>query len=379
MKIDWKSCFKIGISIFILYLCIYFLPNALNLIKIVASAVMPVVLGIVVAYIVNILMGFYERHYFPKSKKQILVKSRRPVCMVAAYLTFFGAVAIIIALMVPQLVECIKVLIAKFPSAYSNVIARLEEWHIFTDDLLAQLKNIDWKSRLDQIISMVGSGLGSAVDIVVGTVSSVISGTVTGVLAFVFSIYVLFSKETLKNQCERLFKWIMGKRRYGKFMHVVAIGNDCFRRYIVGQCIEAVILGVLCAVGMMILGLPYPTMIGALIAFTALVPVAGAYIGGGLGAFMIFTESPIKALIFIVFLVILQQLEGNLIYPRVVGSSMGLPGIWVLAAVTVGGSLMGVLGMLLSVPIAAIIYRLLKEAVSDDEKQEKKKIFKKTA
>ena len=149
-----------------------------------------------------------------------------------------------------------------------------------------------------------------------------------------------------------------------KIKYVLSILNDCFRRYIIGQCTEAVILGVLCTVGMLILGLPYATMIGAFIAFTALIPIAGAYIGAGVGAFMIVMVSPIKALVFLIFIVVLQQLEGNLIYPRVVGSSIGLPGIWVLAAITIGGGVMGVGGMLLGVPIAATIYRIIKNDVN---------------
>ena len=140
--------------------------------------------------------------------------------------------------------------------------------------------------------------------------------------------------------------------------------DDCFRRYIIGQCTEAVILGILCALGMLLLGLPYAPMISSLIAFTALIPIAGAYIGGGIGAIIIFSVSPIKALIFIVFLFILQQLEGNLIYPRVVGTSIGLPGLWVLAAITIGGGIAGVIGMLVSVPIAATAYRILRESVN---------------
>ena len=152
--------------------------------------------------------------------------------------------------------------------------------------------------------------------------------------------------------------------------------NDCFHSYIVGQCTEAVILGLLCTFGMLIFRLPYATMIGALIAFTALIPIAGAYIGAFVGAFMIIMVSPFKALIFLIFIVILQQIEGNLIYPKVVGSSIGLPGIWVLAAVTVGGGIMGIMGMLLGVPLAACVYRLLREdvnRVSEAEEKEKEK------
>ena len=198
----------------------------------------------------------------------------------------------------------------------------------------------------------------------VGTISSVFGGIVTLLIAFIFAIYILSGKEKIGRQYHKLMK------RYGKpgvvekINHVLSTMNDCFRKYIIGQCTEAVILGGLCTVGMLLLGLPYATMTGAVIALTALIPVAGAYIGGEIGAFMIFTVSPVKAIIFIVFLVILQQIEGNIIYPRVVGSSIGLPGIWVLAAVTIGGGVMEIGGMLLGVPHAATVYRLLGEDVN---------------
>ena len=153
-----------------------------------------------------------------------------------------------------------------------------------------------------------------------------------------------------------------------RLLYGLRIFNESFRGYIVGQCTEAVILGVLCVVGMLIFRFPYAGMIGSLVGFTALIPVAGAYIGAAVGAVMILTQSPLKALLFGVFLVILQQLEGNLIYPRVVGRSIGLPALWVLAAVTVGGSLMGIPGMLLGVPITAALYRLIREDMSRRER-----------
>ena len=162
-------------------------------------------------------------------------------------------------------------------------------------------------------------------------------------------------------------KHVMKEERYQKTLHVLSVMNDCFRRYTIGQCTEAVILGVLCTLGMWLLQLPYAAMIGALVAFTALIPVAGAYIGAGVGAIMIITVSPIKALIFLIFIVVLQQLEGNLIYPKVVGNSIGLPAIWVLAAVTVGGGVLGIPGMLLGVPLAATLYRLLREKLAQKE------------
>ena len=194
--------------------------------------------------------------------------------------------------------------------------------------------------------------------------SSVFSTVVTLLVGVVFSIYLLIGKEKLGGQFQKLFAKYLPEKVIKKFYYVADILNQSFHSFIVGQCTEAVILGLLCMGGMFLLRLPYAAMIGCLVGFTALIPIAGAYIGAIVGAFMIFTVSPVKAIIFIAYLVILQQLEGNLIYPRVVGSSIGLPGVWVLAAVTIGGGVMGVSGMLLGVPIAATVYQLLKNDVT---------------
>jgi predicted PurR-regulated permease PerM len=225
--------------------------------------------------------------------------------------------------------------------------------------MLNSLTNIDWQSRLADVFSMLTSSMGNVAKLV----SNVFSGIITGLLSVIFSIYLLLSKDMLKKQAGMLFEAITTQKLRSKIKYVYQTFDDCFRKYISGQCIEAVILGALCTVGMLILRLPYAAMIGAFVAFTALIPVAGAYIGAAVGAFMILTVSPMKALIFLVFIVILQQLEGNLIYPRVVGSSIGLPAIWVLAAVTVGGGIMGVVGMLLGVPVAAALYKLIGKSV----------------
>lgn len=364
MKVTWKSCLKVGVSIFLLYLCIYYWPSVSNLFVVLLSAAAPLLIGCAIAYVVNILMSFYERHYFPKSEKKGVRKSCRPVCMLAAFITVIAIIVLVIILIVPQLVSCVQLLVAKVTDSIPAVVAYLDELDIFSEDLIASLNSIDWNARIQQLISVLGSGIGSAVNVVISAVSSVISGVVTAFLAIIFSIYLLLGRNKLSNQCSRLMNRYMRKSWYDKTMHVLSVLNDSFHRYIVGQCTEAVILGALCTLGMWILRLPYAAMIGALIAFTALIPVAGAYIGGGIGAFMILTESPIKAVIFLVFLIILQQVEGNLIYPRVVGSSLGLPALWVLAAVTIGGGLMGIAGMLLGVPIASAVYRLIREGVN---------------
>lgn len=361
MKVEWKSCFRIGVSIFLLYLCIQYWPSAMGFISTILGAAAPLIIGCAIAYVVNILMSFYEKYYFSKSNKAFVKKSRRPVCMLAAIITLLAVMIAVITLVVPQLTECVQLIFAALPNAITSIVKSLDKTNLLPENIMQSLTSIDWQSTIEKVINVVTSGVGDVMDILIKSVSSVFSGIVTAFLSIIFSIYILLDRDTLGKQCTRVMKHYLKSNWCDKIFYVLSVLNDCFRRYIIGQCTEAVILGVLCSLGMLLLQLPYATMIGALIAFTALIPVAGGYIGGGIGALMIFSVSPMQALVFIIYLVILQQLEGNLVYPRVVGSSLGLPAIWVLAAVTVGGGMMGIAGMLFGVPIAAALYRLLKE------------------
>lgn len=370
--ITWKNCFKIGVSALVLYLCIRFSGVVLGFVGLILAALAPVVIGGVIAYLINILMSFYERHYFPRlSHKKFVAKSRRAVCMPAAILTLLAIIALIFGLVIPELIECIRVFIKVIPPFIEGLLKNDVVNRVIPEIMIERLDSVNWQTLIEKGIGILTQGVGGAVDVVFSTIMSIASGLVTGFLSVIFAIYLLVSKEKLQAQGQRLLSVYVRERWYVKIMHLLEVVNDSFRKYIVGQCIEAVILGVLCMLGMMILRLPYAAMIGTLVGFTALIPVAGAYIGAGVGAVMILTVSPIKALIFLVFLIVLQQLEGNLIYPRVVGNSLGLPAIWVLAAITVGGSVFGVAGMLIGVPITSAIYRLIREDVTKREKAAK--------
>lgn len=361
MKIEWKTCFRIGVSIFLLFLCVHYWNTAAGLFLLVFRAAAPLLTGCVIAYLVNILMSFYERFYFPGKDTGKEAKSRRAVCMSAAFLTLFAAVALLGKMVVPELISCIQLLGVKISEAIRQYGTNSMTSAFLPEDLIESLSSMDWEKSFEQITKFLFSGVGGAVGTMTNMVSSIFSGIVTWLVGLIFSVYLLSGKERLQRQCIRFLKSYVPSEWNGRFMYVCAVLNDSFHRYIVGQCVEAVILGSLCAAGMFVLRMPYAVMIGTLVGFTALIPVAGAYIGAGVGAFMILTVSPVKAVLFLIFIVILQQIEGNVIYPRVVGSSVGLPGIWVLAAVTVGGGLSGVFGMLLGVPIAAALYRMLRE------------------
>lgn len=368
MNIEWKSCFRVGLSALILFLCIHYCDSVFAVAGSILSAAAPIFIGFIIAYILNILMSFYERHYFTRyANKKLIAKSRRAVCMVLAMLTFVGIIALIIRLVIPELISCVSFLVSEIPPAIEKLLKSEFVVETLPATVLSELSGIDWKNSISSVIKAVTTGLGTTVNTIFVAVSSVVSGVVTAFISLIFSIYLLVGKEQLQNQCKRLMRNYFRPKFVDKVMYVANIVNDSFHRYIVGQCTEAVILGLLCMIGMLICGLPYAPMIGTLIGFTALIPVAGAYIGAGVGAIMILTQSPVEALVFLIFIVIIQQIEGNLIYPKVVGKSIGLPAIWVLATVTIGGSLMGIAGMLIGVPIAASLYRLIREDVNRRE------------
>ncbi len=364
MKIEWKTCAKIAVCIFALYLAIIYWGTVAGFIGTVIGAASPLIIGGAAAYVLNLLMTFYEKHLFGKVKNQKVLKAKRPLCMILAFITLMAVISLVIGLVLPEFISAIMVVVDYIPEAADWVAKQLEKIEYVPDEIIEMITSIDWKSQIEKIVTIVTSGISDVMDVVISTVSTVIGGIVTAFLSIIFTVYILLDKEKLGSQADRIAKKYLKQSWYEKLRYVLFVLNNCFAKYIVGQCTEAVILGLLCTVGMWILGLPYATMIGALVAFTALIPVAGAFIGGAVGAFMILMVNPLQALIFVIYLVILQQLEGNIIYPKVVGSSMGLPAIWVLAAVTIGGGVMGVAGMLIGVPIAAAIYIIVKNDVN---------------
>lgn len=370
MKIDWKKYLAVGVSAFLLFLAIYYWKPFIEIVGVVIKAAGPLLLGCVMAYILNILMSFYERHYFPKSEKAAVRKSARPVCMLGALLTLLLIIVLVVRLVVPELISCIQLLFAGAPGAMKDLAGWLEKSNFVSENMVERLQDIDWNTMLDKIFNILISGIGSTFNFAVGVVSSAVSTVMSLVIGGIFAIYLLTGKERIQAQCNRLLKNYGRPNWNEKLDYVLAVANGCFHKYIVGQCTEAVILGALCALGMLLFGFPYAVMTGVVIGVTALIPIAGAYIGGAVGFLLILsTESPIRAVLFVVYLVVLQQLEGNLIYPRVVGFSVGLPGIWVLAVVTIGGGVFGIPGMLLGVPLTATIYQILRSDMNKKEQR----------
>lgn len=367
MKQNWKLFFQLGVTLFALYLAIHYWDPLCLILSLMAGAASPLLLGGVIAYAVNILMSFYERHYFPGSTG-VAAKSRRPVCMLLAFASLAALVVLVVRMILPELVQCVGLLFQK-AAPVAEELGLLLNKNLDLSRILSSYGSaltdgtVNWKEALSTALKWLGQGLGGVMGSVLSLFSSLFSAAFTAIVSLIFSIYLLTGKERLGRQASLLLRTYLKPRWYERLMYFLRTLDNCFRCFLVGQCTEAVILGLLCMAGMLLFRFPYATMVGALIGFTALIPVAGAYIGAGVGAFMIFTVSPLQALLFLVFIVVLQQLEGNLIYPRVVGSSIGLPGIWVLAAVTVGGGILGVGGMLLAVPLAAACYQMVWEDV----------------
>lgn len=365
VKQELKKMLGLAGALVIVFLVVRYWEMLERLFSVAVGAAAPLIIGCAMAYVINILMGFYERWYDRIFKVEIALKIKRIVCLILAFLSLFGIVALIINLVLPELINCIASFIRLIPGALQTVVDIIGEEQIL--EMFPELQNgFDFSNistQVEQLIQTILGGVGGAVDSIMTAVTSVVSVIVNVVIGLIFSLYVLLDKEGLGRRCKTLISTYLSKVA-DKIFYVADVLDESFHSFIVGQCIEAVVLGVLCIVGMWIFQFPYAVMIGVFIGFTALIPIAGAYIGAAVGAIMILTVSPLQALQFLVFIVVLQQLEGNLIYPRVVGQSIGLPGIWVLTAITIGGGVLGVGGMLLAVPIFAAAYRLIREDIT---------------
>ena len=322
----------------------------------------PLILGLCIAFVVNLPLRFLEERVFGKLTRKngkVWSKLKRPLCLTLSVLFLLSVITVFLSFVVPELVRTGEKFFTALPSAMENVSATidsvLEKFHlksIFPD------LTIDWKSISAWALDMIDNHSNSIAQGALGIVTTVFNTVLNFILGFVFSIYVLASKESLGKLAKSVIYSIMKRERARKLISVVVLSNKAFSGFISGQCTEVLLIGVLCFIGMLIFRMPYAVMVSCVIAFTAFIPVFGPFIGTAIGAFFIFIESPIKALWFVIFIIILQQLESNIIYPKIMGKHVGLPGIWVLAAVTIGGGLFGVVGIIVSVPICSVIYTL---------------------
>lgn len=364
-----KWIIGIGAVLILLFLGVANLGSVTDAIKGFVGLFTPLIIGFFMALILNVPMRFFESHMWPKSKKKFPQKIRRPVAFILSLVLILGILTGVMLLVVPEVVDAIKIFVKSTMSIINELAKLKKDQGLESLPFGSILAKINWSEIATNVEKWIKQQSGTIVNGAMDTVIAVVGGVIDFVFAVIFSIYILFSKETLKNHARRLVRAWLPEKGGNYLVHASSVANSTFRSFVAGQTIEAFILGSLCALGMFLLRIPYAPMVGALVGVCSLIPVVGAFIAGGIGAFMIFTESPLKALIFIIFLIILQQLEGNLIYPKVVGSQVKLPAIWVLAAITVGGALAGPVGILLGIPVASTAYVLVREAT---EKREKK-------
>lgn len=334
------------------------------------SVIFPLILGGMIAFVLNLLMTWIEKYLYPNAKNKYLKGSRRPVAIILAILVVCLVIAATVVIVVPQLASAIMTLIEVVPETIKN----LTNWFNNQDALvplvndLANQANIDWNS----IFTNVASGINNVASSLATTSVSVLTtsvGAVTNIfLGILFAIYILFSKEKLAKQVERLLTVYVRDDIHQLIENVARVANETFSKFISGMVIEAIILGALVTAGLFILQVPYAAMLGVLQGVMALIPIIGAFLSGAVGVVILLALNPTYAVVYLIFVFFVQQLEGDLIYPRVVGDSIGLPSMWVLFAVTVGGGLMGIPGMLIGVPFLASIYKIIKIDVAYRER-----------
>ena len=330
------------------------------------SLLAPLLIGVAIAYVMNLLLraieGLWDRA-LKKAPELWRVKLKRPICLTLTILLFLGIIFAIIFILIPRLEDAGTTLVANVPSYITQIQVWWDNLSAFADEHGVNLPELSMNAddATKFVTKLLTSNGGNVVNTTINITTSILGALVNVLLALVFSVYMLAQKEKLISQARRLLLAILPKKAGARTMHILKITNNAFSSFVTGQVTEAFILGTLCCLGMLILRLPYALPVSVIISFTSLIPIFGAWIGAATGAFLIVFVSPIKALTFLIFLLILQQVEGNLIYPKVVGKSVGLPGLWVLAAVTIGGGMFGVLGMLLGVPVCSVIYVLVQD------------------
>ncbi len=337
---------------------------------IVLGILKPFLYGGVIAFVLNMplcaIEGFIDRH----CKGKHVAKWKRPVGIFGSVLVLTLAVVLGVYIVLPQLGKTIAELGNKIPRFLNQAYSRLEQISVDYPQLQTYLeqvdyKQIDWQSLVNGLVDFLKNGMTNMLSSTVSIAGSIIGGIVNGFISIVFALYILGQKETLSSQCRRILSAYTSEKTNHKMLKVCSLLYRNFSNFISGQCKEAVILGLLFVIAMTVFQMPYAVLVGVLIAFTALIPVVGAFIGCFVGAFLILVDNPVMAMWFVVLFLVIQQLEGNLIYPKVVGSSVGLPSIWVLAAVSIGGSLFGVAGMLVFIPLLSTVYALLRDSVNE--------------
>ena len=372
--------------VFVAALCLLYFNNILMFLGKVLGIVFPFFIGIAIAYIWNLILKFLEKYLFPNSQKEIANKIRRPLSMTLSFLVIIGIIVGVMYVVIPQIYESTRIIVEAVPMFAENTKAwflRSTEGAEWANSLRNNIENltIDWNQVGSEVVNFLKNGLGGFLGSTLGFLGNIAGFFITFFTAIIFAIYLLIGKEKLAAQTRKITNVYWSKNFSNKFYHVMDVLDDTFSSYIKGQCLSALSLSALITISMLIFRIPYAFTIGVVTMITAFIPIVGAFLGGAVGFFMIAAVNFEQAIIFLIIIVVCQQIEGNIIYPQIVGDSIGLPGIWTFVAVVFGGSLFGTMGMILAVPIFATFYKLFKERtdrlLSIQAKKEELKEFKK--
>lgn len=336
----------------------------------VISIFSPFLLGIILAFVLNVLNNFIEKKIFGKIKpSKVWNKVKRPLCITLSLILVFLTIFFVMNLLIPQLKNSASLFTDTLPAYKEDIIGILNKFDIDESTVNKVGEYLDNFGKV--ITDYIKGNSKDVITVTTEVATSVVNIISKGIITLVFAIYMIAQKETLSRQINKVMKAYLKPKTINKINTVGTLANKTFSNFVTGQCLEALIFGSLIFVGMLIFRFPYASTIGVLLGFTALIPIFGAFIGTAIGFILIMMVSPVKAILFVVFIIVLQQIEGNLIYPRVVGKSIGLPGMWVLLSVTVGGSIGGILGMLIATPLCSLLYALFTKMVNDRLKSNK--------
>lgn len=363
-KKNQKSILWVALICISFYLGLQNFQVVLDVLSYLFSLIFPFLLGGAIAFIFNVPMKKIESYLFRKKEK--LHKFRRPLAFTITFLCFILVIIAGMFVVIPELIATGELLVKQIPEGFQELEKMFEKYETQWTALQAfQLDlNIDWDSIIQEIVEFVQGSVSGLLNSTLHVVSNIISGVTTAIIGFTFSIYILFQKEKLSLQAAKLNEAVFPDKTAKRIRYILQLSHETFANFISGQCMESVILGFLFFIAMSIFQMPYALLVGVLIAITALIPVFGAFIGCVVGVFLIAMVNPVQALWFLLLFLVLQQLEGNLIYPHVVGGKVGLPSFLVLVAVTIGGKTMGISGMLLFIPVASVLYSLLRDWVN---------------
>lgn len=365
-KKNLRNIFLMVVAGIVLYWVLHETDRVSSIFSVIKGIFSPFVTGAAIAFVLNVPMRGIEKLLKNVNK----AKLRRLLAVVLTFVALLLVLAGVFWLLIPQLIETVQSLIPKLQEFLLQVQEavmrfldnnpKVMDWVIANTDL----ENMDWAALVEKAVSVLGNSVSTILGGAFSAIGSVVGAVVDTVIALVFSVYCLFQKETLARQARKLAYAFLPEKAADNIIRVLRLSNSTFSNFLSGQCVEVCILGSLFAVTMAILRLPYIPLVSVLVAVTAFIPVVGAFVGCFIGAFLILVNNPLQAVIFVAMFLILQQVENNLIYPRVVGNSIGLSGMWVLVAVAVGGELFGVAGMFLMIPVTSVLYTLLSEVTA---------------